>query len=482
MGSLAAIVSKRGKDVSATLLRMLDPSITGMGDALGIASKEGVVIGNAPTELGVLDSPLMLGHKLTKVESVDPPQPLSQYGYSLVFEGRLWYEPIQLGISTAADTLGREPEQGIQRLIKEKTGSYAVAVLDRRTILCGRDPVGAFPLYYGEDLEVAAVASNRKMLWAADLEAHTFPPGHTARITEEGILFERMRVLNLPPLRKVSMGDAMDELNRLLTDAVETRCRGLLRVSLGFSGGIDSSLLAYILDEAGADVDLVCVGMEGSKEFAAAEAAADTLDLPLRIESFTLGDVEANLDSVLWAIEEPDPMKASVALPLHWVARIASDAERRVLFSGNGSDELFGGYRKYVREYIESGESVRETMFRDVVASHEVNYARDYKVCTGHGMELRLPFADLRLIEFGLSLPTGLKLSLEPVSPRKLVLRRLAEKLGFPEEMAYKPKRAVQYSTGVNNALKRLARREGKSLAGFLTDRFDELKGEKMGR
>ena len=424
----------------------------------------------------------MLGHKLTKVESVDPPQPLSQYGYSLVFEGRLWYEPIQLGISTAADTLGREPEQGIQRLIKEKTGSYAVAVLDRRTILCGRDPVGAFPLYYGEDLEVAAVASNRKMLWAADLEAHTFPPGHTARITEEGILFERMRVLNLPPLRKVSMGDAMDELNRLLTDAVETRCRGLLRVSLGFSGGIDSSLLAYILDEAGADVDLVCVGMEGSKEFAAAEAAADTLDLPLRIESFTLGDVEANLDSVLWAIEEPDPMKASVALPLHWVARIASDAERRVLFSGNGSDELFGGYRKYVREYIESGESVRETMFRDVVASHEVNYARDYKVCTGHGMELRLPFADLRLIEFGLSLPTGLKLSLEPVSPRKLVLRRLAEKLGFPEEMAYKPKRAVQYSTGVNNALKRLARREGKSLAGFLTDRFDELKGEKMGR
>ena len=482
MGSLAAIVSKRGKDVSATILRMLDPSLTGIGDALGIASNEGVVIGNAPTELGVLGSPLMLGHKLTKVESVDPPQPLSQYGYSLIFEGRLWHEPTPLDISTAADTLGREPERGIQRLIKEKTGSYAVAVLERRTILCGRDPVGAFPLYYGEDSEIAAVASNRKMLWAANLEAKPFPPGHMARITEGGILFEQIRALNLPPLRTVSMGDAMDELDGLLAEAVETRCRGLLRVSLGFSGGIDSSLLAYNLDEAGADVDLVCVGMEGSKEFAAAETAADSLDLPLRMESFTLGDVEADLDSVLWAIEEPDPMKASVALPLHWVARIASDSGGRVLFSGNGSDELFGGYRKYVREYIESGESVRETMFRDVVASHEVNYERDCKVCIRHGMELRLPFADLRLIEFGLSLPTGLILSLEPESPRKLVLRRLAEKLGFPEEMAYKPKRAVQYSTGVNNALKRLARREGKSLAEFLTDRFDELKREKMGR
>jgi hypothetical protein len=48
--------------------------------------------------------------------------------------------------------------------------------------------------------------------------------------------------------------------------------------------------------------------------------------------------------------------------------------------------------------------------------------------------------------------------------------------------MAYKPKRAVQYSTGVNNALKRLARREAKSLAGFLIDRFEELKEERMGR
>jgi asparagine synthase (glutamine-hydrolysing) len=200
------------------------------------------------------------------------------------------------------------------------------------------------------------------------------------------------------------------------------------------------------------------------------------------MESFTLEDVEVDLDSVLWAIEEPDPMKVSVALPLHWVARIASDSGGRVLFSGSGSDELFGGYRKYIREYLESGESVRETMFRDVVASHEVNYERDYKVCTEHGMELRLPFADLRLIEFGMSLPTGLKLSLESEYPRKLVLRRLAEKLGFPNEMAYKPKRAVQYSTGVNSALKRLARREGKSLAGFLVDRFDELKREKMER
>jgi len=98
-----------------------------------------------------------------------------------------------------------------------------------------------------------------------------------------------------------------------------------------------------------------------------------------------------------------------------------------------------------------------------------------------HGMELRLPFADLGLVEFGLSLPTELKLSLEPDSLRKLVLRRLAEKLGFPGEVAQKPKRAVQYSTGVNNALRKLARREGTSLPAFLGNRFEELKKKRLG-
>ena len=482
MGSLAAIVSKRGKDVSATILRMLDPSLTSIGDALGIASNEGVVIGNAPTELGVLGSPLMLGHKLTKVESVDPPQPLSQYGYSLVFEGRLWHDPQPSGISTAADTLGRDPDRGIQRLINERRGSYAVAALDEGAIHCGRDTMGVVPLYYGENSEITAVATSKKMLWTANLEAKPFPPSYAARITDVGISFEQIRTLDLPSPRMISMDDAVDELDRLLIEAVETRRRGLFRVPLGFSGGIDSSLLAHYLDKAGADVDLVCVGMEGSKEFDTAETAADSLDFPLRMDSFTLEDVEADLDSVLWAIEEPDPMKTAVALPLYWAARIASTSGGRVFFSGNGSDELFGGYRKYAKEYIERGESVREDMFRDVAASHEVNYERDWKVCAEHGMELRLPFADLSLVEFGLSLPTELKLSPELESPRKLVLRRLAEKLGFPEEMAYKPKRAVQYSTGVNNALKRLARREAKSLAGFLIDRFEELKEERMGR
>ena len=183
---------------------------------------------------------------------------------------------------------------------------------------------------------------------------------------------------------------------------------------------------------------------------------------------------------MLWSVEEPDPMKVGVGLPIYWAARGASETGTRVFLSGNGSDELFGGYRKYAMEYADTGDAVRASMFRDVVSAHEVNYERDYKVCSDLGIELRLPFADIDVIRFGLSLPTGLKLSKTPDAPRKLILRALAREIGFTEEMADRPKKAVQYSTGVNKALMKMAKSEGKKLRDFLAERFERVKNERL--
>lgn len=481
MGLLAAALIKTGEDASSVLVGMLSPVVSEKGDSYGVATREGTIIKNSPAALEIREASAFLAYEAMRVEPTDPPQPIDQHGYSFVFDGRLWHGREASGVSAVADVLGRNPGRGMERLIGEMQGSYVIAALGEGGILCGRDPMGAVPLYYAENSDIVAVASRRKMLWSAGLEASSFPPGCTGKITKAGVSIERIKTLELAAPSRISMGDAVGALDRLLARAVEAMCRGLLRVSLGFSGGIDSGLLAHYLDKAGAEVDLVCVGMEGTDEFATAERAADHLDLPLRMESFTMEDVEADLEAVMWAVEEPDPMKIAVALPLHWAARIASGSGSRVFFSGNGSDELFGGYRKYVTEYLERGETVRGTMYKDVAGSHDVNHERDHKVCMGHGVELRLPFADLGLVEFGLSLPTHLKLAREPDSPRKLVLRRLAEELGFPEKIANRPKRAIQYSTGVSKALRRIARREGTSLPVFLRNRFDELKKDMLG-
>lgn len=481
MGFIAALLSKTGADVSAQLLRMLRSASPARGDGFGIATPDGVRTLASLLGSLALGSGVMIGQRLVKIMPNDPSQPVSQYGYTMAFEGRLWARSTPSDLSAAADLLGADPARGIRRLIEEENGSYVVAAAERGRILCGRDPVGIVPLYLGETATLAGAASNRKMLWSAGIEASHLPPGHVSEITKNGIRLRRVRTLSQPPTREVAMEEAVEELDALLFEAVEARSRGVFSASLGFSGGIDSSLLALYLDRSGVEVDLVCVGVRGS-EFEAAEEAADSLGLPIRLESFPPKEVEDDLDAVLCSVEEPDPMKISVALPLHWAVRSATRYGSRIFYSGSGSDELFGGYLKYVREYAASGEAVKDTMFRDVAVAHEVNYERDYKVCADAGVELRLPFADPSLIDFGLALPIELKLPADEEKPRKLLLRALARRIGLPDAVVSRRKRAVQYSTGVTKTLKVLARREGATLSRYFAERFNRVKGRCIGQ
>jgi len=478
MGQIAAVISRRNTDVSDVVRRMLEYASPCPGDAHGLASENGARITAKIPEIP--GAPSMLGHKHVKVHPEGPAQPLGQHGYAATYEGRIWGSSDPSGANAIMGALGLEPRRGAEALLEENC-SLALAVLDHGRLLCARDTMGLVPLYIGEDEEIIAVASNRKMLWTAGLDAQAVQPGHVTSISWEGIKSEPVRTLSHPPPISPSIDDAVKTLDELLTRAVEARCRGAFKVALGFSGGIDSSLLAHYADKAGDRVDLICVGMEGTRGFEAAEKAADALDLPLRLEAFTADDVEEDLDEVLWSVEEADSMKIGVGLPTYWAARSAAETGHRIFISGNCADEVFGGYQKYVREYVSKGDSVRETMYRDVASSHEANFERDYKICSDQGLELRLPFADIDVVRYGLSLPTEFKLSKDPASPRKLILRALAREKGFPEELANRPKKAVQYSTGVNRALQKLAKAEGKKLRVFLAERFARVKENMLG-
>ena len=476
MGFVAALLGKRESVVPTQIQRMLKLASPIKGDRFGLATINGVRFLSCLTESFSLESQVVLAYKLVKVLPNDPPQPLNQHGYSMVFEGRLWSRPSFQGLSTASDVIGDDPLKGIHKLIEEERGSYSVVAVERERIICGRDPVGIVPLYFGENDKLVGVASNRRMLWSMGMEPEPIPPGHLIEMTKSGVWTRPVRRVCQKLNHSISTKGAVENLDKLLKDAVEARSGEVFKASLGFSGGIDSSLIAHYLDRCGVRVDLVCVGVEGSKELKVAEETAESLGLPIHIESFSQWDVEADLDTVISRVEEPDPMKVSVALPLYWAARSVAGSSSRVFYSGNGSDELFGGYRKYVQEYNSAGERVRKMMFEDVVAAHAVNYERDYKVCAGSGMELRLPFADLRVLEFGLSLPSELILPIEKGGLRKPLLRALARSIGLPKSIYSRRKKAIQYSTGVNNALRRLAKRERSTLSRYILGRFNQIR------
>jgi asparagine synthase (glutamine-hydrolysing) len=473
MGNIAAIVNKSDENVKTQLLRMLDHSSSNIGDTYGISSDQGIFIESSRKNIRDLKSRSMLGYKLTKITPEDPPQPISHRGYSFITEGRIWDNSNQ-NIMKFAKLLRYDPKEDIKRLIESKNGSYVVALLDETEIICGRDPVGVVPLYYGENEEMIATASNMKMLQSIGLEAEIFPPGYIAEITEKGISFEQVKTIQQPEITKISMEEAVNKLDKLLHESVETRSKGVFSVSLGFSGGIDSSLVAYYLKKCGVSVDLICIGTKDSSEFKYAELSADFLNLPLRLETFTSEEIELELNNVFYSVEKANPITIGIATPLYFAVKKAMETGNKIFFSGNGSDELFGGYKRHLKEYINNKASLKESLFKDVLSSHKINYERDYKICSDLNMELRLPFADMKIINFGLSLPLNLKIALNKDPPRKYVLRKLAEKIGFPKEISKRPKKAIQYSTGVNKILKKLATLEKKPLKIFLEERFKQ--------
>jgi asparagine synthase (glutamine-hydrolysing) len=183
------------------------------------------------------------------------------------------------------------------------------------------------------------------------------------------------------------------------------------------------------------------------------------------------------LPQVVDLIEEADPIKASVGLPFYWAAEKASEANFKVMLAGQGADELFGGYQRYVKEYCkDGGEKVRKTMFNDVVNIHESNVERDLKITSYFDVELRLPFGSFDLVEFALGLPLECKMERKEDTLRKLVLRKVALNVGMPVSMVDRPKKAVQYSTGINDAIKRVAKKQDKTVNEYITELFQRSK------
>jgi len=113
-------------------------------------------------------------------------------------------------------------------------------------------------------------------------------------------------------------------------------------------------------------------------------------------------------------------------------------------------------------------------MFQDVANIHLSNLERDMKTTGFHDVELRMPFAAFDVAEFAVGLPIECKMEQKSDTLRKLVLRKASADAGVPAFMSDKPKKAVQYSTGINEAVKRVAKKHGKTVNDYLTELFEQ--------
>ncbi len=471
-----AVLDKHGDNAVYQVLEMLDALGDGQFSHFGLVSPKSV-FEKSPNILRRqgLNSSTLVGYVSSKPTSASGYEFLQLDDAALVFEGRV-YSPIPK--AAVMEQVAKDPlhcETLLQTLIANADGDYSFIMLKDGWIAAGRDPVGVQPLYYGENQNIAVIATNRKALWKLGIK-HTlsFLPGNIAFVNREGFQFKLVKTLTFTQPTPITLDDAAKRLQALLEESIQRRTCDVKEVAVAFSGGLDSSLIAYLASKLGVKVNLLHVSMENQAETEEAIEASNRLNLPLQIHLFKDSDVEKTLPKVVELIEEPDPIKASIGLPFYWAAEKAAEAGFQVMLAGQGADELFGGYQRYVNEYCKEGsEKVRKTMFNDVVRIYESNLERDLKITGFHDVELRLPFASFELAEFALSLPIECKIEQKPDTLRKLVLRKVALNAGMPSLLVDKPKKAVQYSTGINDAIKRIAKNHQKTVNEYIKELFE---------
>jgi len=476
MGAIVAAVNKIGENAVPKVVAMLKELMHRGADAVGVATPNATLIAKSIEEVPIqnIGSSVALGHNLSRIFSRDQPQPVLGNGFALVFEGRLFPSIGLFEVNEVVGRLASSPLRNAGHIIEKFEGSYAFAIACPNKMIAGRDTLGTNPLYYGENEATCALASERKALWALGIKnAKSFPTGSVAVVNAQGFSFKPIKTVAQPPLEDVDMETAAKRLQDLLLESTKERISDLEKVAVAFSGGLDSSVIAVLARMCRISVQLVSVGLENQPEVGFAETAAEALELPIHVQTYTERDVEKVLPKVLWLIEEPSVLKVSIAIPFYWTAENASKLGYNVLLAGQGGDELFGGYHRYLKQYAEGGvEAVQKAMYHDVATSYETNFQRDNPVCSFHKVELRLPFIDRNVVRFSLSLPPSLKIESSEDPLRKRVLRRMAQNLGMPLFIADKTKKAVQYATGVNKAIQKLAKREGSSSREYVEKVF----------
>jgi asparagine synthase (glutamine-hydrolysing) len=485
MGAIVAVLNKRGDNAMVTALAMLEAMNSDNYEAYGIASSTTV---NTEGSLSILkktnlESPTAVGYAFSKILPKDKPQPLKTEDATMVFDGRLYpVETAKPDVEIAAKKLETNPEQAAVVFVKKTNGDFAFAIAKSEKIITARDSMGVRPLYYGENAEFAALASERRALWSVGIrETASFPPGCLSLVERSGFKFTVARTITYSQPKRTTMQTAAHRLRTLLEHSVREKVSGLKEVVIAFSGGLDSSIIASLAKKTGSNVILVHVSLENEPEIEYAKQAAEELKLPLYCHLHAEREVLLTIPKVIGAIEEPQPVKVSIGIPIYWIAEATAEMGFKVMLAGQGADELFGGYKRYLQEYLRGdGERVREAIFNDIVGMYKDNLERDSKIFNHLNVELRLPFATIGMAKFAINLPLELKMERTSNTLRKLVLRRVAKDLMMPQTIVDRPKRAIQYTTGINKALKKIAKQEGVPMVEYLQRVFEKNFGKQV--
>ena len=330
-------------------------------------------------------------------------------------------------------------------LLMKIDGSYSFIIIGKRGLIAGRDIMGTKPLYIGRGNGITMMATEVKPFLHLSLNFKSFPPGSVCLLNEE----LEVHKVNLSHYHSSdSFNDYKgEELVHLLEQSVERRVAKLSKVALSFSGGIDSSIIAKLAMKH-VQVLAITVGVRGSLDSRQSRKYAELLDIDLLEVELEKENVRKEISRIGKIAEVNTPMDISIASGFYFASQAAMEQNYEKMFVGQLADELFGGYSRYLRTYCEGSDGDAEKMMAyDVTNAYKLNFERDEKSTSPH-IDLEIPYSSIDVVRYGLTCPVDQKLHCDQ-GIRKVILRKAARMIGLPEEIASRPKKAIQYSSGL---------------------------------
>ena len=358
---------------------------------------------------------------------------------------------------------------GIEYTLSILDGVFAFILYDKNInkIIVGRDPYGVRPLYYFHENNIIAFASELKVLYPLSLNKKNinhFIPGNYMIIdnnNNNNINYINKKYTSFPfSNNKFNSNTTLyNNIVENLHNAVEKRVIGTSERPIGclLSGGLDSSLIAalvnkfYISDQP---LQTFSIGLPGSEDLKYAAVVAKHLGTKHHEILLTEDQFFDSIPEVIKNIESYDTTTVRASVGNYLVGKyIKENTDCKVIFNGDGADELMGGYlycRKAPNEYEFDKECKR--LLKDI---HMYDVLRSDRCIASHGLEPRTPFLDRQWVEFYLSIDRNLRFETTKNKCEKYLIRKSFHEVAFellPTEILWRTKEA--FSDGVSSLTK----------------------------
>ena len=343
-------------------------------------------------------------------------------------------------------------------LLNHLNGIFSFFLYDKleNAFFVARDPIGVIPLYMGKDKNgTSYFSSEMKSLVGKCQNIKEFPPGHYMTNNDtKPIKYYKKNWMSFDNIKNYN---SKKDLNNSLENAVKRQLMSDVPFGVLLSGGLDSSIISSIVkkfskkriesdqkkDAWWPQIHSFAVGLKGSPDLKAANKVSKDLGTVHHEIHFTIQEALDSLEDVIYYLETYDVTTVRASTPMYLMARYIKSMGIKMVLSGEGADEIFGGYL-YFHKAPNSKEFHEETV-RKIDKLHLYDCLRANKSLSAWGVEGRVPFLDKEFIDYSMNLDPKLKM----ISSDKIEKHILRESFkGYlPDDILWRQKE--QFSDGV---------------------------------